>query len=75
MSEAAARKLIGLLVEVLEAEARERLPGYVQDSWLGAFADLLEKGMFKAWQGVLERVSVAELEASVVEIVDLREDV
>jgi hypothetical protein len=75
VNEVAARRLIGLLIDVMQSEAREHLPEYVQDSWLAALSELLEKGLFHGWQAALERVSLVELEAGVVEIVDFREDV
>jgi hypothetical protein len=69
-----ARQVIGLLIDALQAEAKNHLPSYVQDSWLVAMSSVLEGGLFHVWQSLLENIDTVKLEAEVVEIIDSRED-
>jgi len=74
MSPDVARRVVSLLVEALEQQAKENLPSYLTDSFLGAASDLLEKGLFHVWVALLEQLDTIKIESEVVEIIDHRED-
>ena len=74
MSPDVAKQVIGLMIAALEAEAKKHLPGYVQESWLSAFSNVLESGLYHVWQALLENIDTVKLEAQIVEIIDHRED-
>ena len=74
MTEALAKTIVGLLIDAAQAEARSSLPTYVQDSWLDAMSDVLEKGLFHVWVALLQNIDTVKLEAEIAEIIDLRED-
>lgn len=74
MTEALAKTIVGLLIDAATKEARSSLPTYIQDSWLEALSDVLEKGLFHVWVALLENIDTVKLEAEVAEIIDLRED-
>ena len=74
MSPDVAKQVIGLMIAALEAEAKGNLPVYVQESWLSAFSNVLESGLYHVWQALLENIDTVKLEAQIVEIIDHRED-
>jgi hypothetical protein len=69
-----AKTIVGLLIDAVQVEARNSLPSYIQDSWLVALSDVLEKGLYHVWVGLLENMDTVKLEAEIVEIIDSRED-
>jgi len=69
-----AKQVVGLMIDALQAEAKNHLPTYVQDSWLDAMSSLLESGLYHVWQALLENIDTVKLEAEIVEIIDSRED-
>ena len=70
MNEEAAKKVVALLIDSLESEAKKLLPSYVRDSWLSAFSDMLSKGLYHLWVNVI--TNVVHIEANTVEIIDER---
>ena len=66
------QQIVGLLIDALQAEARKSLPSYVKDSWLTALSDVIEKGLYHAWVGIIDG-HVVRIEADTVEVVDERE--
>jgi len=69
-----AKTIIGLLIDAANQEAKRALPSYIQEQWLDALSDLLEKGLYHVWVSLLENIDTVKLEAQVAEIIDLRED-
>lgn len=74
MSPEVAKQVVSLLIDALEQQAKQHLPPYLTDSFLGAASDLLEKGLYHVWQSLLENLDTVKLEAEVVEIIDHRGD-
>lgn len=74
MSPDVAKQVVGLLIDALQQQAREKLPSYVQDSWLEAMSSLLESGLYHVWQALLESIDTVKLEAEIVEIIDHRKE-
>jgi hypothetical protein len=72
MSDDAAKKIVGLLIDSLQAEARRSLPSFVLDSWLGALSSVIESGLYHAWVAIVS--NSLEINAEVVEIIDNREE-
>jgi len=66
------QQIVGLLIDALQAEARKSLPGYVKDSWLTALSDVIEKGLYHAWIGIIEG-HVVRIETNTVDVVDERD--
>lgn len=66
------QQIVGLLIDALQTEARKILPDYVKDSWLNALSDVIEKGLYHAWVGIIDG-HVVRIEADTVEVVDERE--
>lgn len=66
------KQVVGLLIDSLQNEAKKHLPSYVQDSWVAALSELIEKGLYHAWIAIIEG-HVVHIEANKVEIVDERE--
>lgn len=66
------KEIIDLLINAAEEQAKRHLPSYIQDSWVAALADLLEKGLYYAWIEVIENLQLVQLEADEVTIVDKR---
>ena len=66
------QQIVGLLIDALQTEARKSLPSYVKDSWLNALSDVIEKGLYHAWVGIIDG-HVVRIEADTVEVVDERE--
>jgi hypothetical protein len=69
-----AKQVVGLLIDALQAEAKNYLPSYVQESWLDAMSSVLESGLYHVWTALLENIDTVKLEAEIVEIIDHRED-
>tara|TARA_R110000824_G_scaffold189858_1_gene371286 strand:- start:1358 stop:1573 length:216 start_codon:yes stop_codon:yes gene_type:complete len=66
------QQIVGLLIDALQTEARKILPDYVKDSWLNALSDVIEKGLYHAWVGIIDG-HVVRIEANTVEVVDERD--
>ena len=66
------KEVISGLITATEEQAKEHLPSYIQDSWVAALADLLERGLYHAWIEVIENLQLVQLEADEVTIVDKR---
>jgi len=71
MSDEAAKKIVGLLLDSLQDSARQALPSFVLDSWLAALANVVEAGLYHSWIAIVS--NSLEIEADVVEIIDERE--
>ena len=69
-----AKTIVGLLIDSATKEAKTALPSYIQDQWLDALSDLLEKGLYHVWVSLLENLDTVKLEAEIVEIIDSRGD-
>lgn len=66
-----AKQIVGLLIDALQTEASKHLPGYVKESWLNALSEVIEKGLYHAWVGIIDG-HVVRIEADTVEVVDER---
>ena len=67
------KEVIAQLLSVTEQQAKTHLPSYVQDSWVAALTDLIEKGLYHAWIEVIENLQLVQLEADEITIVDKRD--
>lgn len=67
------KEVIAELISATEKQAKAHLPSYIQDSWVAALTDLLEKGLYHAWIEVIENLQLVQLEADEVTILDKRE--
>jgi len=74
VNEQLAKEIIGKLIDALQVEAGNVLPSYVQDNWLDALSSVVEGGLYHVWVEVLTQAQIVEIEADVIDIVDLRED-
>ncbi len=66
------KEVIAQLISVTEQQAKTHLPSYIQDSWVAALSDLIEKGLYHAWIEVIENLQLVQLEANEITIVDKR---
>ena len=66
------KEVIAQLLSVTEQQAKTHLPSYIQDSWVAALSDLIEKGLYHAWIEVIENLQLVQLEANEITIVDKR---
>jgi|TARA_Y100000588_G_scaffold98863_1_gene107460 hypothetical protein len=66
------KEVIALLITAAEEQAKAHLPSYIQDSWVAALADLLERGLYHAWIEVIENLQLVQLEADEITITDKR---
>tara|TARA_R100000458_G_C8087178_1_gene119429 strand:+ start:170 stop:409 length:240 start_codon:yes stop_codon:yes gene_type:complete len=74
VSEQIAKEIIAKLIDALQEQSRKALPTYVQDNWLDALSSVVEGGLYHAWVEVLTKAQLVEIEADVIDIVDLRGD-
>ena len=66
------KEVIAQLLSVTEQQAKTHLPSYIQDSWVAALSDLIEKGLYHAWIEVIENLQLVQLEADEITIIDKR---
>jgi len=68
------KEVIAELITATENQAKQHLPSYIQDSWVAAFADLLEKSLYHAWIEIIENLQLVQLEADEIVITDSRSE-
>ena len=66
------KEVIAQLISVTEQQAKHHLPSYIQDSWVAALSELIEKGLYHAWIEVIENLQLVQLEADEITITDKR---
>ena len=67
-----AEELLKRLIDTAEGKAREVLPAWIQDNWLGGLSDIIEQGLRDAWLEIINEVTVVRLEADEISIEDKR---